>query len=129
MRGEIDCRMRRLDATISAKDAANDGLHPYSGRLIGRMEGLGFQSRAEAALQSLTEEILKSNEIEGEVLDREQILSSIARRQGMDIGACWPLHFINPVQYQTVAVKKLADALPLWVKSTTASVRTFFTML
>ncbi|MEA2729666.1 MAG: hypothetical protein QOF70_4141 [Acetobacteraceae bacterium] len=56
------------------------------GRLIGRMEGLGFQLRAEAVLQSLTEEILKSNEIEGEVLDREQVRSSIARRLGMDIG-------------------------------------------
>ena len=41
------------------------------GRLIGRMEGLGFQLRAEAALQTLTEEVIKSSEIEGEILDRE----------------------------------------------------------
>src|SRR5271167_2162059 len=57
------------------------------GRLIGRMEGLGFQLRAEAVLDSLTEEVLKSSEIEGETLDREQVRSSIARRLGMDIGA------------------------------------------
>ena len=50
----------------------------HQGRLIGRMEGLGFQLRAEAVLQSLTEEVLKSSEIEGEQLDREQVRSSIA---------------------------------------------------
>ncbi|MGA2843542.1 MAG: Fic family protein [Steroidobacteraceae bacterium] len=56
------------------------------GRLIGRMEGLGFQLKAEAVLQTLTEEILKSSEIEGEILDKEQVRSSIARRLGIDIG-------------------------------------------
>ncbi|HEY0799005.1 MAG TPA: Fic family protein [Candidatus Baltobacteraceae bacterium] len=60
------------------------------GRLIGRMEGLGFSLRAEATLQSLTEEILKSNEIEGERLDRNQVRSSIARRLGIEIGALTP---------------------------------------
>lgn len=58
----------------------------HQGRLIGRMEGLGFNLRSEAVLQSLTEEILKSNEIEGEKLDRNQVRSSLARRLGMDIG-------------------------------------------
>jgi Fic family protein len=56
------------------------------GRLIGHMEALGFQFRAEAVLQTLTEDVLKSSEIEGEVLDREQVRSSIARHLGMDIG-------------------------------------------
>jgi Fic family protein len=50
------------------------------------MEGLGFQLRAEAVLDSLTEEVLKSSEIEGEMLDRDQVRSSIARRLGLDIG-------------------------------------------
>jgi Fic family protein len=50
------------------------------------MEGLGFQLRAEAVLDSLTEEVLKSSEIEGETLDRGQVRSSIARRLGLDIG-------------------------------------------
>jgi Fic family protein len=49
------------------------------GRLIGRMERLGFHLRAEATLQTLTEEVVKSSEIEGEILDREQVRSSIAR--------------------------------------------------
>ena len=39
------------------------------GRLIGRMEGLGFSLRSEAVLQTLTEDVLKSSEIEGEVLN------------------------------------------------------------
>lgn len=60
------------------------------GRLLGRMEGLGFQLRAEAVLHSLTEEVLKSSEIEGEKLDRDQVRSSIARRLGMDIGGLLP---------------------------------------
>jgi Fic family protein len=60
------------------------------GRLIGRMEALGFNLRAEATLRSLTEEVVKSSEIEGEVLDREQVRSSLARRLGMDIGALAP---------------------------------------
>src|SRR6516225_6110526 len=60
------------------------------GRLIGRMEALGFKLRAQASLQTLTEEVVKSSEIEGEVLDREQVRTSIARRLGMDIGALAP---------------------------------------
>jgi Fic family protein len=60
------------------------------GRLIGRMEGLGFPFKAEAFLETLTEEVIKSSEIEGEVLDKEQVRSSIARRLGLDIGALTP---------------------------------------
>jgi Fic family protein len=60
------------------------------GRLIGHMEGLGFQLRAEAVLNTLTEDVLKSSEIEGETLDREQVRSSIARRLGLDIGGLTP---------------------------------------
>lgn len=56
------------------------------GRLIGRMEALGFSLRSEAILQTLTQDVLKSSEIEGEILDPAQVRSSIARRLGMDIG-------------------------------------------
>lgn len=56
------------------------------GRLIGQMGSLGFQLRSQATLTSLTEEILKSNEIEGEKLDRETVRSSLAKRLGIDIG-------------------------------------------
>jgi len=55
------------------------------GRLIGRMEALGFQLQQEATLEALTEETVKSSEIEGERLDEEQVRSSIARRLGMDV--------------------------------------------
>lgn len=60
------------------------------GRLIGRMEALGFDLRAEAVLRTLTEDVVKSSEIEGETLDRDQVRSSIARRLGMDIGGLSP---------------------------------------
>jgi Fic family protein len=60
------------------------------GRLTGRMEELGFKTRSEANLEALTEEVTKSSEIEGEVLDRDQVRSSIARRLGVDIGALTP---------------------------------------
>src|SRR5437667_7135199 len=57
------------------------------GLLIGHMGALGFDLRQEAVLQTLTADVLKSSEIEGEKLDAEQVRSSIARRLGMDIGA------------------------------------------
>jgi Fic family protein len=56
----------------------------HQGRLIGRMEALGLHLRAEAVLETLTEEVTKSSDIEGETLDREQVRSSLARRLGMD---------------------------------------------
>jgi Fic family protein len=60
------------------------------GRLVGHMEALGFHLRDEAVLQTLTADVLKSSEIEGERLDAEQVRSSLARRLGMDIGALKP---------------------------------------
>lgn len=56
------------------------------GRLIGHMEALGFNLQQEAVLTTLTAEVLKSSEIEGDTLDAEQVRSSIARRLGLDIG-------------------------------------------
>src|SRR5579864_1312928 len=60
------------------------------GLLIGHMGALGFDLRQEAVLQTLTANVLKSSEIEGEKLDAEQVRSSIARRLGMDIGGLKP---------------------------------------
>jgi len=54
------------------------------GRLLGRMEGLGFPLQKEAELRTLTLDVLKSSEIEGEKLDPEQVRSSIARRLGLE---------------------------------------------
>lgn len=53
------------------------------GRLLGRMQALGFDLQREAQLQSLTAEVVKTSEIEGEVLDHASVRSSLARRLGM----------------------------------------------
>jgi len=60
------------------------------GRLLGKMEGLGFDLRNEAHLRTLTEDVIKSSEIEGESLPHDQVRSSIARRLGLDIGGLVP---------------------------------------
>jgi Fic family protein len=60
------------------------------GRLIGHMEALGFPLRAAAVLETLTSDVLKTTEIEGERLDFEQVRSSIARKLGVEIGALKP---------------------------------------
>ena len=57
------------------------------GRLLGRMDGLGFDLRNDAMLRTLTSDVVKSSEIEGEILDKDQVRSSIARRLGIEIGA------------------------------------------
>lgn len=56
------------------------------GLLLGRMESIGFQLRAEATLTTLTSDVIKSSAIEGAHLDAEQVRSSIARRLGLDFG-------------------------------------------
>jgi Fic family protein len=60
------------------------------GRLLGKMEGLGFRLRSEAHLRTLTEDVVKSSEIEGEKLDSAQVRSSIARKLGLDVGGLVP---------------------------------------
>lgn len=66
------------------------GVRHQQGRLIGHMEALGFNLRQEAVLETLTSDVLKTSEIEGEKLDPEQVRSSIARRLGMDVGGLKP---------------------------------------
>jgi Fic family protein len=60
------------------------------GRLIGQMETLGFGAKEEAVLRTLTQDVLKTSEIEGEHLDPDQVRSSLARRLGMNIGGLKP---------------------------------------
>lgn len=72
------------DKALLARQLAS--VRHRQGRLIGRMEALGFDLRAEAVLTVLTEDILKSSEIEGELLDKSQVRSSIAPRLGMAMG-------------------------------------------
>ncbi len=81
-------RFRWDHERLSARLAA---VRHRQGRLIGRMEAMGFSLRAEAVLNTLTLDVLKSSEIEGEILDKEQVRSSIARRLGMSIGTAPPV--------------------------------------
>jgi Fic family protein len=85
------------------------------GRLIGRMEALGFSLRAEAVLQTLTEEVIKSSEIEGELLDKEQVRSSIARRLGMDVGG-----LVSADRNVEGVVEMMLDATQNYASSLTA---------
>ena len=57
------------------------------GRLLGKLEGLGFRLREEATLETLTQDVIKSSEIEGEKLPADQVRSSIAKRLGIEIAA------------------------------------------
>jgi len=101
--------MRRLSAIINAKDAVNmryihettgwpeltwDGdtlstplatVRHKQGRLLGKMEFLGFDLRTEAGLIVLTSDVVKSSAIEGETLNPAEVRSSIARRLGLDV--------------------------------------------
>lgn len=65
-------------------------VHIAQGLLIGKMGMVGFNLSETTVLESLTEEIQKSNEIEGERLDRAQVRSSIARKLGMEAAAILP---------------------------------------
>ncbi len=62
-------------------------LRHEQGRLIGGMESIGFQTRDETILQALTQDVVKSSEIEGEILDPSFVRSSVARHLGMDVAA------------------------------------------
>ncbi|MCL2328369.1 MAG: Fic family protein [Bacteroidetes bacterium] len=62
------------------------------GKLLGTMNALGFSLQSEAVLETLTLDIMKSSEIEGEKLNRKQVRSSIAKRLGLEIGG---LEFID----------------------------------
>ncbi len=65
-------------------------VHRAQGALMGRMAELGMAQREQATLQVLTQEVIKTSEIEGERLDLDAVRSSLARRLGLDIGALAP---------------------------------------
>jgi Fic family protein len=73
--------------TLAAKLAE---LRHRQGRLLGRMESLGFELKQEASLNMLTHDVVKSSAIEGEALNPDEVRSSIARRLGMDIAGLVP---------------------------------------
>ncbi len=75
------------------------------GRLLGKMGNLGFKLQNEAVFETLTLDILKNNEIEGELLDTEQVRSSIAKRLGLDFKSNTP-----PGRYVEGVVEMMLDA-------------------
>lgn len=83
------------------------------GRLIGKMETLGFDLRNEAMLDTLTLDVIKSSEIEGAFLNPDQVRSSIARRLGMEIaGAVEPDRDVEGVvEMMLDATQKCFDPL------------------
>ena len=70
------------DASAIAHELA--AIRHRQGRLLGRMEALGFDLRSEAGLAVLTSDVVKSSAIEGEKLDPNEVRSSLARRLGLD---------------------------------------------
>lgn len=60
------------------------------GKIIGQMNSIGFSAKEEATLTTLTLDVVKSSEIEGELLNYEQVRSSIARRLGVNAAGLVP---------------------------------------
>ena len=60
------------------------------GKIIGQMNALGFSAKEEATLTALTLDVVKSSEIEGEMLNYDQVRSSIARRLGINTAGLVP---------------------------------------
>ncbi len=75
------------------------------GRLLGKMESLGYDLQNEAVLSTLTLDVVKSSEIEGEFLDIEQVRSSIARRLGIDLAGA-----VESERYIDGIVEMMLDA-------------------
>jgi len=85
------------------------------GKILGYMESLGFDLQTEASLENLTLDILKSSEIEGEILDTAQVRSSIAKRLGIDIAT--PVHAERDVEG---VVEMMMDAVQNYAQELSA---------
>ncbi|MGZ4955541.1 MAG: DUF4172 domain-containing protein [Methylobacter sp.] len=106
-----DCPDWRYDMTRLTTPLAM--VRHIQGRVLGRMESLGFTLRDEAWLQTLTQDVVKTSDIEGARLDTEQVRSSIARRLGLDIGALAPVdrHVEDIVEVMLNATQHYAESL------------------
>lgn len=109
----------RYDLASLAEPLAR--VHHAQGHLLGRMAHIGLGLRDQATLKTMTEDVLKTSEIEGEKLNPDSVRSSIARRLGIDIGALAPVdHFVDGVVEMTLdaaehyAVPLTADRLFGW---------------
>ena len=101
----------RWDSAILVQPLA--GVRLRQGRLIGQMETLGFSQRQESELQALTEDVVKTSEIEGEILKADQVRSSIGRKLGMDVAAVHPIdrRVEGVVEMTLEATRNYADPL------------------
>ena len=83
------------------------------GVLLGRLADVGLALRDQASLAALTEDVVKTSEIEGEVLNVESVRSSIARRLGVDIGAVAPVdrHIEGVVEMVLDATTRSSESL------------------
>jgi len=79
----------RYDLAALARPLAD--VSRAQGLLMGRLADVGMALRDQASLSALTEDVVKTSEIEGEQLNVESVRSSIARRLGVDIGALAPV--------------------------------------
>lgn len=85
----------------------------HQGRLLGKMEALGFELKQEATLGTLTSDIIKSSAIEGEILNPEEVRSSVARHLGVDIAGLIPAarHIDGIVEMMLDATQNYAKPL------------------
>jgi len=83
------------------------------GRVIGRLEGLGFQLREAATLETVMVDVLKSSEIEGEFLDIKEVRSSVAKNLGIELSDQTPSskHVDGIVDMMLDATQKHEDKL------------------
>jgi Fic family protein len=83
------------------------------GRLLGQMEALGFELRAEASLATITNDVVKSSAIEGEMLNPQEVRSSVARRLGLDVAGLPKAgrHVEGVVEMMLDATQKFASPL------------------
>lgn len=96
--------------TLSEKLAA---VRHRQGRLLGRMEGLSFDLRREASLETLTSDVVKSSAIEGETLNPDEVRSSIDRRLGLDVAGLIPAsrNVEGIVEMMLDAIQRFAEPL------------------
>ncbi|VBB05219.1 Hypothetical protein LUCI_0426 [Lucifera butyrica] len=60
------------------------------GKLIGEMKSIGFSLQLEAVVQTITQDVVKSSEIEGQILNPDHVRSSVAQHMGVDNGGLPP---------------------------------------
>ncbi|MFT3817015.1 MAG: Fic family protein [Rubrivivax sp.] len=101
----------RCDLSALARTLAE--VSRAQGLLLGRLADVGPALRDQASLAALTDDVLKTSEIEGERLDLASVRSSIARRLGLDIGALAPVdrHVDGVVEMVLDATSRSADPL------------------